>query len=117
MKKWEEQQNRKMHEKKVQGAKSTFTNKSTSKTSTNFASPTSLKGQLSSHYSNSSQSPQLGTGTDLSRISHSSKISDYYDFEKQDLTQIPLYRLLKHYSLQQYAKVSITASIFLIKCT
>jgi len=105
MKKWEEQQNKKMHEKKVQGAKSTF-NKNNTKVSTNYTSPTSLKGgPLSSHYSNSSQSPQLGTSNDLSRVSQSSKISDYYDFEKQDLAQIPLYRLLKHYSLQQYAKV------------
>lgn len=38
--------------------------------------------------------------------SNKSLISDYFEFEKEDLTKIPLYRILKIFSLQQYAKVN-----------
>ena len=110
MKKWEQEKNKRLHDKKIQAAKSTLGSTNPNKTATSFASP-NTKSQLSSHYSNMSQSPQRSTQTDLSRISQGSQISDYYEFEKQDLTSIPLYRLLKHYSLQQYAKVRIIFEI------
>lgn len=106
MKKWEQQKSKLLHDKKIQSAKSTLSSTNPNKTSTSFTSPNG-KSQLASHYSNISQSPVRSTQTDLSRVSHNSQISDYYEFEKQDLTSIPLYRLLKHYSLQQYAKVCI----------
>lgn len=45
---------------------------------------------------------------DSANSQRSSSISDYYDYEKEDLTQIPLYKLLKTHGLQQYAKELIS---------
>src|SRR5690606_28676354 len=69
MKKWEEQQHKKLHEKKILGAKSTFSSKNSIKTTGSFASPT-IKGQHSTYSSNLSQSPLPKTSSDLSRISN-----------------------------------------------
>lgn len=103
MKKWEQEKNQRLHQKKLQAAKSSV-NTNVNKLPSDLKSPSNLKSQLSSNYSNF-QSPPRSISNDLSRVSHSSQISDYYDTEKSDPTSIPLYKLLKHHGLQQYAKV------------
>ena len=62
---------------------------------------------------NKSQAVSNKTRALESAGSNKSSISDYYEFEKGDLSNIPLYRLLKLYNLQQYAKVILLNSVFL----
>lgn len=97
MKKWEEQNRLKTYQKKVLGAKSTV-NKTPNRSFTDVKSP-----EMKKYYagSNASASPQQSNSFRSSQTS----LSDYNDFEKVDPNQIPLFKLLKFYGLQQYAKV------------
>ena len=98
MKKWEEQNKLKAHQKKVQGAKSTVSNRMLG----DARSPEIRK--TPGKHSNPLSSPHQSNMSTSSRSSQSG-ISDYFEHEKHDLSQIPLYKLLKYYQLQQYAKV------------
>ena len=101
MKKWEETNRLKTYQKKVLTAKSTINKKSSNK-SIELRSPSlTMKSPGDTHYG---YSPHRLDSAGSMRTS-TSGISDYFDTEKEDLTQIPLYKLLKYYSLQQYAKV------------
>lgn len=102
MKKWEEQNNKRLHQKKVQTAKPTI--KTPVKNLSDSKSSSGLPSQLPSNFF---QSPQRSSTNynDVSQSSQGSQISDFYEFEKQDPTLIPLFKLLKHYGLQQYTKV------------
>ena len=111
MKKWEENNKLKIHQKKIQNAKSTVNPKAPAKpTSADIRPNSSQKNLLASpsYYigvqSNHSPSPQRGETANSIRTS-SIGISDYFEHEKYDLNMIPLYKLLKFYNLQQYAKV------------
>lgn len=63
------------------------------------------KAQISTKSSKQSQLDPKKPRVLDSAGSNKSSISDYYEFEKGDLINIPLYRLLKLHNLQQYAKV------------
>mmetsp|Transcript_40989 Transcript_40989/g.36338 ORF Transcript_40989/g.36338 Transcript_40989/m.36338 type:complete len:127 (-) Transcript_40989:1836-2216(-) len=55
--------------------------------------------------------PKLSPGRlshNSSTFSANSSISGYTDYEKEDLNRVPLYKMLKHYTLQQYSKALIT---------
>jgi hypothetical protein len=100
MKKWEELNRLKAHQKKVQAAKTTLGSKVPNKIS-EIKSPYSSKSHLDP--SNATGDPRLNTSNSVR--SSSSKISGYYEAELDDLENIPLYKLLKYNSLQQYAQV------------
>ena len=111
MKKWEEKNKLKIHQKKIQNAKSTLNPKAPPKPTLGDIRPNSnQKNQLASpsYYlgpqSINSPTPQRGDTPSSVRTS-STGISDYFEHEKYDLNVIPLYKLLKFYGLQQYAKV------------
>ena len=110
MKKWEEQNRLKIHQKKVQGARSSVSKNST-RGLADSKSPEYKKSFGTDKYSNPSASPHHHTNQSVR--SSQSGISDYFDFEKIDPTQIPLYKLLKYYGLQQYAKVASPSFCFL----
>ena len=103
MKKWEEQNQKKLHQKKLQDVKSTLPSINQNKPTVD---PRSTASTLRSHPFSNHTGLYACQGRSISQGSHYSQISNYFDFEKNDLAQIPLYRLLKHYTLQQYAKVS-----------
>lgn len=106
MKKWEEQQRAKNHQKKIQGAKASL--KNPNRALNDSRSPDGQKKFGTGNYSNPSASPHLSNTSDSFQKGN----SDYTEFEKADPTQIPLYKLLKYYNLQQYAKVSHEMRIF-----
>jgi len=106
MKKWEEKKRAQAHQKRVQSAKSTLSkNLPSSHQVTSLKSPGSTNKDQSYEHLDVYPSPIYNDTTGSTRPS-SSKLSDYYGFEKENLSQIPLYRLLKYFSLQQYAKAS-----------
>lgn len=110
MKKWEEQNRAKAHQKRVSSAKSTLSKNTNSNLQVlHVKSPSNLGKEQFTHsdHPDSYPSPFQSTDGSISTRPPSSKISDYYEFEKENLTNIPLYKLLKHHSLQQYAKVII----------
>lgn len=102
MKKWENHLILKNYSNKIRNAKP---NVKLPKPSTSSKLPGDTKPQTSSKYMKSQQEAKK-TRMLESAGSNKSSISDYYEFEKYDLSNIPLYRLLKIYNLQQYAKVS-----------
>ncbi len=109
MKKWENHLILKNYSNKIRNAKPNL------KLSKPSAKPSSeLKAQVSSKSSKAEiKKPRILE----SAGSNKSSISDYYEFEKVDLINIPLYRLLKLYNLQQYAKVNKNSNfhVFLTK--
>ena len=101
MKKWEDEQRKKNYQSKIKGAKSTVKS-----TTGSASSKTIVNKSLNDSKSLSGKSVKQGNSRQLeSAGSNKSSISDYTDFEKLDLSQIPLYRILKLFNLQQYAKV------------
>lgn len=99
MKKWENHLILKNYSNKIRNAKP---NLKLPKPSSKI--PGETKPQTSSKYMKSQQEAKK-TRMLESAGSNKSSISDYYEFEKYDLANIPLYRLLKISNLQQYAKV------------
>ncbi|KRX01221.1 hypothetical protein PPERSA_05621 [Pseudocohnilembus persalinus] len=93
MKKWEEQQKKKLYQKKINNVKSTLAT-GTKSPKTNLVE----KSVKSTATNSKNQTPSSSYSKTRSLI------GDYYEGEKEDLNQIPLYKLLKMQSLQQYAK-------------
>ena len=100
MKKWENHLITKNYNEKIRNAKPNLKiPKATTKPSLES------KTQVSTKSSKASQIDPKKPRMLESAGSNKSSISDYYESEKNDLTNIPLYRLLKIHNLQQYAKV------------
>ena len=100
MKKWEKDLILKNYSEKIRNAKP---NLKIPKASTK--PPESKTQVLTTKSSKTSQIDPKKPRMLESAGSNKSSISDYYESEKNDLTNIPLYRLLKIHNLQQYAKV------------
>lgn len=91
-------------QKKIVSAKSVVQKGSTNK-SLEMKSPSGIS--KSPINSTTKLSPRRNSSQG-SIISADSSISGYTEFEKGDLNRVPLYKLLKHYGLQQYSKALIS---------
>jgi hypothetical protein len=101
MKKWENHLILKNYSNKIRNAKPILKlSKPAAK------NPLDVKAPVSTKSSKQSQAETKKPRVLDSAGSNKSSISDYYEFEKGDLINIPLYRLLKLHNLQQYAKVN-----------
>ena len=105
MKRWEEQRRLKAHKKKLKKMKSTINTRSSKKSLS--IKKSKMKTFGFSQMKSDDTDALSTTSIDNSFHVNKSQLSEYFDHEKQDLQQIPLYRLLKLYNLQQYAKVSL----------
>ena len=92
MKKWEEQNRLKNMKKGIKNAKPIV-----SSNIKQLKSPTANRAlNIQTSHSSSSKNSDASTG---SSKSINPKLNDFYDMEKNDPTQIPLYRLLKLFNL------------------
>jgi hypothetical protein len=85
MRRWEDSLKQKAHNSTVRNARSTVNPK---------------RANNANNTSSNSRTPNNTKSRNAADSSQTSSLSGYYEHEKDDLTQIPLYRLLKMYNLQ-----------------
>lgn len=114
MKKWEDQNKAKLQQKKQPSTKPALP-KLNQRTSNDSKATEMRKTFGTGNFVHSVNSPQQ-TNQSYNSRSPGSGYSDFFDFESIDFDEVPIYKLLKHYGLQQYARVGLNDEIIVTKC-
>lgn len=109
MKKWEDQNKAKAHPKKQSSTKPALP-KLNQRASNESKTAEMRKTFGTGNFVNIMSSPQQTNQSNYSR-SPGSGNSDFFDFESIDFDEVPIYKLLKYYGLQQYANVHLVYGI------